>query len=342
MIKFFRKIRQNLLTENKFSKYLFYAIGEILLVVIGILIALNVNNLNESQKQDAKIFEALKEIHRDLSADIIESNVVITNYRNEDSMINVIMTKKMSVEDYRGINWPYYVNTASNIYDLKINNNGFEKLMVNSDKIPEKYKHLVESLKKIYINDKNDLAESFKLGTADITQYLSYLKQNMDWYSEFIYNINLTEDAINYYLNDSYYKNHLAQYFALSIGNYYADIYQFRIDAEDSYQELTNILQLEDVVASDSTYYNINVKDYEHFLGTYKDSTSTAVISMESDKLFYKWKAGDKARLFPVSKNSFMQANDESFNIIVLDSTGHTQGHNWHFGRQKGTMKKTY
>ena len=47
MIKFFRKIRQKLLSENKFSKYLIYAIGEIILVVIGILIALQVNNLND-------------------------------------------------------------------------------------------------------------------------------------------------------------------------------------------------------------------------------------------------------------------------------------------------------
>ena len=46
MIKFFRKIRQKLLSENKFSKYLLYAIGEIILVVIGILIALQINNQN--------------------------------------------------------------------------------------------------------------------------------------------------------------------------------------------------------------------------------------------------------------------------------------------------------
>jgi len=47
MIKFFRKIRQQLLAENKFTKYLIYAIGEIVLVVIGILIALSINNWNE-------------------------------------------------------------------------------------------------------------------------------------------------------------------------------------------------------------------------------------------------------------------------------------------------------
>ncbi len=47
MINFLRKIRQRLLIEKKFSKYLLYAIGEIILVVIGILIALQINNWNE-------------------------------------------------------------------------------------------------------------------------------------------------------------------------------------------------------------------------------------------------------------------------------------------------------
>ena len=51
MIKFFRKIRQKILTENKFSKYLIYAIGEIILVVIGILIALWISNWTENLKR---------------------------------------------------------------------------------------------------------------------------------------------------------------------------------------------------------------------------------------------------------------------------------------------------
>tara|TARA_Y100000034_G_scaffold52128_1_gene64036 strand:- start:21810 stop:21986 length:177 start_codon:yes stop_codon:yes gene_type:complete len=50
MIKFFRKIRQNPLPENKFSKYLIYAVGEIILVVIGILISLWINNTSQNQK----------------------------------------------------------------------------------------------------------------------------------------------------------------------------------------------------------------------------------------------------------------------------------------------------
>ena len=72
MIKFFRKLRQQLLTENKFSKYLLYAIGEIILVVIGILIALQFNTW-QIEKKDRQIERTLLEnIKRDLESDIQE------------------------------------------------------------------------------------------------------------------------------------------------------------------------------------------------------------------------------------------------------------------------------
>lgn len=69
MIKFFRRIRQKLLSENNFSRYLLYAIGEIFLVVIGILIALSINNWNENRKHDnaEKVF--LSGIKSDLLRD---------------------------------------------------------------------------------------------------------------------------------------------------------------------------------------------------------------------------------------------------------------------------------
>ncbi|KPM32931.1 Hypothetical protein I595_1358 [Croceitalea dokdonensis DOKDO 023] len=63
MIKFFRKIRQKLLSENKFKKYLIYAIGEIILVVIGILIALSINNWNQKRIQKLEEQTIVKNIH---------------------------------------------------------------------------------------------------------------------------------------------------------------------------------------------------------------------------------------------------------------------------------------
>lgn len=66
MIKFFRKIRQQLLIEKKTGKYFKYAIGEIVLVVIGILIALQINNWNEERKEKLHEIDILKQMKTDL------------------------------------------------------------------------------------------------------------------------------------------------------------------------------------------------------------------------------------------------------------------------------------
>lgn len=72
MIKFFRQIRQNLLSEGKTGRYFKYAIGEIVLVVIGILIALQVNNWNEERKEDILQQKILHEIARNIDLDLVE------------------------------------------------------------------------------------------------------------------------------------------------------------------------------------------------------------------------------------------------------------------------------
>lgn len=70
MIKFFRRIRQKLLSENKFSKYLLYSIGEIVLVVIGILIALGINNWNEDRQKANQLKQYRTRLITELNADL--------------------------------------------------------------------------------------------------------------------------------------------------------------------------------------------------------------------------------------------------------------------------------
>jgi len=97
MLRFFRTIRQRLLTENRFSKYLLYAVGEILLVVIGILIALQIDNWNEERKTrltEKEVLTALRdEIDQNLEkvenariqADTVAKNaVLLANLINRD------------------------------------------------------------------------------------------------------------------------------------------------------------------------------------------------------------------------------------------------------------------
>jgi len=83
MIKFFRKIRQQLLTENKVSKYLIYAIGEIILVVIGILIALQINTWNENRKKETKTQQIYHQILADLNRDRDYANFIINKFEGQ-------------------------------------------------------------------------------------------------------------------------------------------------------------------------------------------------------------------------------------------------------------------
>ena len=82
MIRIFRKLRQTLLTENKYSKYLLYAIGEIILVVIGILIALQINNWNHEQLEHKKERLFLNELIIDLKEQASDVENYISSERH--------------------------------------------------------------------------------------------------------------------------------------------------------------------------------------------------------------------------------------------------------------------
>jgi len=80
MLKLFRRIRQKLIRKGNLKKYLIYAIGEILLVMIGILLALQVNNWNEDRKDKKVEKQILEGIHRNLLQDTVDINFNIRRH----------------------------------------------------------------------------------------------------------------------------------------------------------------------------------------------------------------------------------------------------------------------
>lgn len=98
MIKFFRTIRQNLLMENKTGKYLKYALGEIVLVVIGILIALSINNWNETRKDQQELRNILQNIATDMRVDALNLKDNLEYAKEENKRIKTFLNNK----DYSG------------------------------------------------------------------------------------------------------------------------------------------------------------------------------------------------------------------------------------------------
>lgn len=105
MISLFRKIRRKLALENKFAQYSRYAIGEILLVVIGILIALAINNWNEQQKNHKKEAYIITNLNSEFTQNLAlldslctklehieQSNLALMTYMNKDIEVSTIKT----------------------------------------------------------------------------------------------------------------------------------------------------------------------------------------------------------------------------------------------------------
>ena len=89
MIKFFRKIRYDLMGKNKTGKYFKYAIGEIILVVIGILIALQINNWNQNRLDNLEKEELITKLHLEFK----ENKKAIKNYKiAEEQAMNSSIT----------------------------------------------------------------------------------------------------------------------------------------------------------------------------------------------------------------------------------------------------------
>jgi hypothetical protein len=142
MIGFFRRIRKKLADNNQFVKYSRYAIGEILLVVIGILIALQVNNWNEEKKEQRKIRKYAESLIQDLENDIlmidtiryvaneinirIDSLSAIVNKNDIDEISNLDVFCLSWMKLYR----PYSWNRAT-LDELK--NSGGLQLIRNAD-----------------------------------------------------------------------------------------------------------------------------------------------------------------------------------------------------------------
>lgn len=98
MFNFFRKIRKQLLRENSFIRYSRYAIGEIVLVMVGILLALQVNNWNEFNKIKQQEIKILKELKRSISSDLKSLKAVIAMDERKLAFFKVIKREILLVK----------------------------------------------------------------------------------------------------------------------------------------------------------------------------------------------------------------------------------------------------
>ncbi|MBT8218512.1 MAG: hypothetical protein KJP00_01720 [Bacteroidia bacterium] len=156
MIKFFRNIRQNMLSENKFSKYLLYAIGEIVLVVIGILIALQINNWNIKNQALIEIDSNFQNLIEDVNSNKLQLLNLIKErenvYRLSEMLLDTYERKEKITEN---IFMKAFIPSLHDMF-FEIDRNGIDKV-ISSSAFEINELESIRDLIKSYLKDTNIL-----------------------------------------------------------------------------------------------------------------------------------------------------------------------------------------
>ncbi len=140
MLKFFRRIRRKLLQKGNLKRYLVYALGEILLVMIGILLALQVNNWNEEGKARLKEIESLRglEMNLDKNIESLQRSINFQNFTIQgiEHIISHLQTPTPNPNDslliyYNYSTWYEQISVSASTYE-SLKSNGFE-IIKNGD-----------------------------------------------------------------------------------------------------------------------------------------------------------------------------------------------------------------
>lgn len=166
MIKFFRKIRKKTLTENKFIKYLLYAIGEIVLVVIGILIALSINGWNQDRINEKNENKYLDDLKNELQGHIGLSNYFLKDnfYRKMEGLTLAKNYCEQKIQDQDTLEFLNKVSYGAVIstgitflsiktYDELVNTGNFQ--LIRNDSLKNKVKGYYWSLEAAIVDINN-------------------------------------------------------------------------------------------------------------------------------------------------------------------------------------------
>jgi len=198
MIKLFQNIRKQLLNEGKTTKYFKYAIGEIVLVVIGILIALQINNWNEKKKEEEKTKLLIEQVYSAIKRDNdkLNSNIIFYNDQLKDH--DILFKRSDSLSDHQLLEMLFYVETTP-IYSFEAdtfsNELNFESVAKNNIYLVAQIKNFLNGneYKKILVRGKlreeTILPVLLKNGISEITLAFGYgsffeFNQFNGWFDE--------------------------------------------------------------------------------------------------------------------------------------------------------------
>ncbi|GGG55882.1 DUF6090 family protein [Bizionia arctica] len=217
MIKFFRKLRYNLMEQNKTGKYLKYAIGEIILVVIGILIALQINNWNEKRLKQEQLISVYERTLTDIENDIQELTTNLEYYNGIEYIFKKVINDSIT-PDLFDVGLSRMLTTFGVATSLNMTG-------VNQLKTLNVKDSLSLEIIDVYANMEILLINGFEKRINQESEDLIYkFRDNYSWYPEYmgktIMQDNSSKELQDYFLYNSEYRHRVISSYQLIYNNY--------------------------------------------------------------------------------------------------------------------------
>jgi len=237
MIPFFRKIRKKMADDNRPLKYTRYAIGEIVLVVIGILIALQINNWNEGRKQKIQLNNIYSIVHENLMTDLLNIEKTVDYYEKREFLIEEILTKEYSssfLDSIDEFNYSECEPCKGQIAMFESFNqqiNGFELLKDYNESSSLDTKRLSNEIIQFYSDTGSTLAVYLSFIRSEAYSNLKFYEE-FPWYIDYM-NKTYNPEAVQFFTQNQTYKNKAATYKNISISNFLEILRDYKEKASD-------------------------------------------------------------------------------------------------------------
>lgn len=233
MIKFFQHIRQSLINQNQMGKYFKYAIGEILLVVIGILIALQINNWNQNRLQQKQLKSVYERTLTDINNDIQELTAIVKHHDSIEYIFKRVINDSIT-PDLFDVGLSRLITANSAITTLNTAGVNQLKALNTNDSLSLKIIEIYDQMKLVIIDN---LEIDINQESEDLQKIFM---EKYDWYPEYmtktIMQNNSSKALQDYFLNSKEYKHQVVNNYNLRYANYVVSL-------KMSIETLTNITE---------------------------------------------------------------------------------------------------
>lgn len=209
-------MRKDKLEKGKTSSYLKYAIGEIALVMIGILLAVQINNWNEDRKVKNELQNILKTIASDLQRDTTVASSVIQLYDTIEVNSFRVVNKEINKKNYQ--KYPMLRSLVTLYSPYSVQTKGFDMLKSYSNKNEIQNDTLVSAINQFYvpfiqlINDNNEMVKKEVLENIDAFKEKSWF---VDWTQN-----RFTPEMVKYFTQSEDYRKKVAANLIFAIRNH--------------------------------------------------------------------------------------------------------------------------